>query len=102
MTDILTLENGALVDVKERLGDFALADYGLKDGRYVYHVPSLKTVPARTPGHKRYETIDGSAAGIRKLSDAREFMKELHESEILDDEPATPKQIKKLKEWMEK
>ena len=102
MTNILTLENGVLIDVKERLGNFALADFGLKVGRFVYHVPSGKTVPARTPSHKRYETIDGNASGIRKLSDAREFMKELHESEILGDEPATSEQIKKLKEWMEK
>lgn len=102
MTDILTLENGILIDVKERLGNFALADFGIKAGRFVYHVPSSKTVPARTPSHRRYETIDGNASGIRKLSDAREFMKELHESGILDDEPATSEQIKKLKGWMEK
>lgn len=101
MTDILTLENGVLVDVKERLGNFALADYGVKEGRFVYHVPSLRSVPARTPGCQRYETINGNSAGIRKMRDARKFMKELHESGILDDEPATSEQIKKLKEWME-
>ena len=32
MTNILTLENGVLIDVKERLGNFALADYGENNG----------------------------------------------------------------------
>lgn len=89
------------VEAREVLGGLALVDNGsVKTGRAVYHVPSGQVIPARVPGVRNTDLVDGTSGLFRTLKAARGFMKDVHEAGILDGEPVTEEQIKELKEWL--